>query len=375
VKVAKGVNARPTVGVLVLPSRSPVVPILADGLLRVLAQLRKVEGYGPAGTDALSPTLIRLPPPRNGLLPLLAWPLLAPLAQLELAWRVVQLRRRTRTLVFFLGLHFGPAMVIARLIGMRILYVPGGDPSRTGRWPIARRLRRAVLWIHHRLAHAIAFESQLEADAVKTGKAVAGAMRAIDVPAPQQDGLRDQVLFLARLERHKGVEEFLEVARQAPDLQFTVAGAGRLAPLVQAAERELANLRFAGFVSEEQKWRLLCRARVLILPARGGDGVPTIILEAFSAGTPVLASPVGGIPAVVVDGTTGFLLPAKDRVDLVGSLRSMLADPRLDRVASRAKKWADEQLGLDAATRRYRRLLAAVEATADRKPGATEVSA
>ena len=58
------------------------------------------------------------------------------------------------------------------------------------------------------------------------------------------------------------------------------------------------------------------------------------LLEAMAAGVPVVASPVGGIPEVVVDGATGFLVGAGDTKSLARALRALLARPRARRAAS-----------------------------------------
>ncbi|KAA9396485.1 glycosyltransferase family 4 protein [Haloarcula sp. CBA1130] len=57
------------------------------------------------------------------------------------------------------------------------------------------------------------------------------------------------------------------------------------------------------------------------------EGRPTVVYEAMAAGTPVVASRVGGIPEMVVDGETGVLVPPKDPVTLTAALDSLLDDP------------------------------------------------
>jgi starch synthase len=57
------------------------------------------------------------------------------------------------------------------------------------------------------------------------------------------------------------------------------------------------------------------------------EGMPLVVLEAMEAGVPVVASRVSGIPEVVADGATGWLVPPEDPAALAGALREALADP------------------------------------------------
>jgi glycosyltransferase involved in cell wall biosynthesis len=107
---------------------------------------------------------------------------------------------------------------------------------------------------------------------------------------------------------------------------------------------------------------LLGRSDVFVLSTLS-EGMPISILEAMAAGLPVVASEVGGIPEIVVDGETGLLVPPGDADALAGALRRLLDDPELRRRLGAAGRARVEEHFDVARSRRahlalYERLLA-----------------
>ena len=81
----------------------------------------------------------------------------------------------------------------------------------------------------------------------------------------------------------------------------------------------------------------------LLLHPANVEGLPMIILEAMALGVPVMATPIGGIPDIVRDNDTGFLIREKSSADIVRRIREVRASPEsLGRVASQAKTFISE---------------------------------
>ncbi len=141
------------------------------------------------------------------------------------------------------------------------------------------------------------------------------------------------LLYVGRLRVRKGVEVLLEAlpaARQAhPGLRLLLAGEGEQR---QALEQRCADLdlgacvTFLGRCDAARVRRLLSRACCLVVPSIY-EGMPLVILEAMAEGTPVIASAVSGIPEVVLDGETGWLVPQEDPPALTDAMVAALADP------------------------------------------------
>jgi glycosyltransferase involved in cell wall biosynthesis len=142
------------------------------------------------------------------------------------------------------------------------------------------------------------------------------------------------VLFLGRLEARKGVYDLLDaiasLRAKVPDVRLVCAGDGDRVGVARHAERlGIADaVKFTGWVGPSGKRALLENAAVLALPAYEA-GLPVGLVEAMSAGLPVVASPVGGIPEAVVDGANGYLVAPGDRGGLERSLGRLLTDRAL----------------------------------------------
>jgi len=197
--------------------------------------------------------------------------------------------------------------------------------------------------------------------------------------APDPDVPRNGVLFLGRLTPHKGVDRLLRALPQGARL--TVAGTGGHDPRPPQRDypqllRQLAggrDVRFAGAVPEEELPALHRSAAVFVLPTVRTDCygrsfaiselLGLSILEAMASGTPVLASRIDGLPEVVRDGETGFLVEPGDVTELHDRLAQLLADPALGaRMGRRGREVVLEQFTWDACARRclaaYEELLA-----------------
>jgi len=153
-------------------------------------------------------------------------------------------------------------------------------------------------------------------------------------PAPAQGARPNLVLFLGRLEPAKGIFDLLEAVAAlrpaVPDVRLVCAGDGERVAVARYAERlGIADaVRFTGWVGPSGKRALLEAAAVFALPSYD-EALPISLLEAMSAGVPVIASPVGGIPEVVVDGVSGFLAAPGDTATLERLLRKLLLDRSL----------------------------------------------
>ncbi|SFF90447.1 Glycosyltransferase involved in cell wall bisynthesis [Actinoplanes philippinensis] len=142
------------------------------------------------------------------------------------------------------------------------------------------------------------------------------------------------LVVVGRLVPHKRVEMALDavagLAGEFPGLTLTVAGQGwwedelkEYAVTLGIADR----VRFAGFVSDEEKRVLMSRAWVALTPSLK-EGWGLTIVEAGAVGTPNIAfRGAGGVEESLVDGKTGLL--ADDPADFIAKVRSLLADDAL----------------------------------------------
>ncbi len=142
---------------------------------------------------------------------------------------------------------------------------------------------------------------------------------------------RPTVLFLGRLCARKGTDELIvamrEVSRQVPDAILELGGDGDIDFYRQQAI-DLPNVRFLGWIDDVGRQAALNRATVYCLPS-WNEGLPMSVLEAMSAGLPVISTPVGGIPEAVADGVTGLLVQPGDTKGLATAICRLLLDPAM----------------------------------------------
>ncbi|MGH2766505.1 MAG: glycosyltransferase [Actinomycetota bacterium] len=124
-----------------------------------------------------------------------------------------------------------------------------------------------------------------------------------------------------------------------PEMTFVVAGDGdRRQQLEERAASILGDhIRFLGWVSNLP--RLYAALDAVVLTSKR-EGTPTPLVEAGAAGKPVVATRGGGVPNVVRDGETGFLVPPADPEAVARRILSLLDDPAAARaMGAAAKAW------------------------------------
>ncbi len=149
-----------------------------------------------------------------------------------------------------------------------------------------------------------------------------------------------KILFVGRHIERKGICYLIEAAKYLPKDQFEIriVGVGDLTEELkkQAAGMapESAEIIFTGKLSPEALANEYRTANVFTLPAivdSKGDteGLGVVLIEAMELGLPVVASNVGGIPDVVVDGVSGILVPEKDPEALANAFKKLALDAGL----------------------------------------------
>ncbi|MCU1273825.1 MAG: glycosyl transferase, group 1 [Bryobacterales bacterium] len=183
-------------------------------------------------------------------------------------------------------------------------------------------------------------------------------------------GLR--IGIIGRISQEKGQVIFIRAARllagKHPACKFVVCGAplssNPEAARYSAQVRELADglpVEFLGW--QEDVPAVLAGLDALVVPSLR-EGLPRVILEAYAAHVPVVAFVAGGVPEIVTEGETGFLVEPPTAETLAERLDSLLRKPeQLDATADRAYQAWKENFTLD---RYWRDVLAAIGTAASR---------
>jgi glycosyltransferase involved in cell wall biosynthesis len=227
-----------------------------------------------------------------------------------------------------------PAVIIARLLGRPVLvnYRSGQAPDHLRRSAIARATLRAVdlnvvpsRFLQHVLAtHGI------------PSRVIPNIIDRNRFRFRMREPLRPRLLSTRNFEGLYNVEctlrAFAAVQRRYPDATLTLVGAGSLDASLRrlSAELGLHGVAFAGRVTPEAIAQYYADADIYI-QTPDIDNMPSSILEAFSSGLPVVATDVGGVPAILTDEVHGLLAPADDADRVAAQVVRLLEDPPLSR--------------------------------------------
>jgi len=162
-------------------------------------------------------------------------------------------------------------------------------------------------------------------------------------PIPRYIDSKRNILFLGRQEKRKGLPYLLEayarLKRERPDTRLIVVGPDggmRAACERYVRQNRLEDVVFTGFVPFEELPRYYKTADVYCAPNTGHESFGIVLLEAMAAGTPIVASKIGGFADVVEDGVEGVLVPPRDADALAGAMERLLSDAALREEMGRA---------------------------------------
>jgi len=125
-------------------------------------------------------------------------------------------------------------------------------------------------------------------------------------------------MFVGRLSPEKGVSTLLHAWRDLPHVPLRIVGDGPIRTEMETRLKQdsLANVEMLGVRPLDECLRLMRRARFIVFPSEWFEGLPRVIVEAYACGKPVVASRLGAMAEVVIDGRTGLHFRAGDPADL-----------------------------------------------------------
>jgi glycosyltransferase involved in cell wall biosynthesis len=159
-----------------------------------------------------------------------------------------------------------------------------------------------------------------------------------DIDSPPVEG---RILFIGRLVPQKRVNDLIEaysmIAEDVPESELVIVGTGPLKAELEELADELSvddRIRFEGHVPDDAIPKYYASADVFVLPSVW-EGHPLTLLEAWAAGTPVIATTAEGVAEFVEHERTGYLVSPHSPDDLSEAIRHVLENESL------ARTWAD----------------------------------
>ena len=216
-----------------------------------------------------------------------------------------------------------------------IVYCPHGWVFDVAKKPSAVALTKAIeRWLSHRARRIVAISHAEHVAGQRAGiradklVLVSNGIGAVG-PGQRADwnDTRLKLLFVGRLDRQKGVDVLLEAVRPLGEhVSVRIVGD----PVVSgepglAASNRMPHVEFLGWQDKLGVAAQLNACDLVVMPSRW-EGFGLVAIEAMRAGKPVIASAIGGLPEIVVDGVTGRLVTPGDAAALAAALSSIDAE-------------------------------------------------
>jgi glycosyltransferase involved in cell wall biosynthesis len=236
------------------------------------------------------------------------------------------------------GLQMGLFQALDSLVLHRFdrLTVPsGGALQELKRWPSLRRRSQVV---HHAIEHA--------SEEVPAAPRLPGPAWPLRTAGPL-------ISIVGRLQAVKGHSIFLESAgkilAERPDAQFWIVGDGELRDELEALSAQLGLTNAVSFLGYRSDASYAMTVSDVVVCSSFYEAFPRNLLEALTLERPVVATSVGGIPEIIVDGETGILAPASDPDALAAAVLRLLKHPELaQRLAVAGRKLVGQRYTVEA---------------------------
>ena len=176
-------------------------------------------------------------------------------------------------------------------------------------------------------------------------------------------GRKNLVGYVGRLSFEKGVMNFVKamplILEKSNNIEFLIGGGGTLQSKIMDELRKnnlSQNVKQTGWIPHNEVVDYFNELKLFILPSYS-EGLPHTVLKVMACGTPVLATAVGGIPDVIKDGETGFILENNSPECIAENVMRALEHPNLDEIAKNARKRIEKKYAYEVAVANYRNFL------------------
>jgi len=296
--------------------------------------------------------------------------------EFQILRKILSLSRNVDLWICFMGDSLTLPILAARLAGKKVILVMASDyilpfemQGDILRIPLKLLLRinfivssRIVLYSERHIDEwhlgryrnkvSIAHEHFLDVDMFKIRKNI--------------EDRADTIGYIGRFSVEKGIMTFLDAIPQVfvknDEISITISGDGDLlADIEQFIDKNDPGnkIRLSGWIPHEKIPESLNELKLLVLPSHT-EGLPNILLEAMACGTPVLATPVGSVPDLVKDESTGFILKNNSSEEIAEGVMRALAYPDIGGIITNARRLVEEEYTYRAAVKEYREILTSV---------------
>ena len=304
--------------------------------------------------------------------------------QIKMCWALTKISKEIDAVIFYTGgANLFPPLLMAKVLGKKAITLVTGLGSLSYKESHTKRLfsiaYSTILNVLERanfyLSDMLIVYTESAVEFLNLGrykqKLVTTGARYIDTELFQikkeLKKRKNLVGYIGRLEEGKGVMNFVEaiprISKKQSNLKFFLGGGGPLHERIKDDLRKgdiAQKVEMVGWIPHDKVADYLNELKLLVLPSYS-EGLPTGVLEAIACGTPVLATSVGGIPDVIKDGETGFIMENNSPECIAENVIRALNGSILGKIVKNARKLIEEEYTYEAAVERYRKILINLE--------------
>lgn len=222
-------------------------------------------------------------------------------------------------------------IMIAKLFGVSTLIHLHGSEFKLYYSSRSNVTKRLIVWLIRNVDEFVVLsESWKEYIEEISGRTVTSINNYVDIRRNVIPREKGQILFLGAFIQRKGIYDLIEACSQLDvPYHLHLCGSGEN-EIVEKLVNDLdlaENVTFHGWVDTATKTHLLSKCSVMILPSYN-EGLPMTLIESLGCKIPVITTPVGAIPEVIVDGKTGYLVEPGSVCQIANKLNYVLSSPK-----------------------------------------------
>jgi colanic acid/amylovoran biosynthesis glycosyltransferase len=174
------------------------------------------------------------------------------------------------------------------------------------------------------------------------------------------DSNKVRFVSIGRLVEKKGFEYGIravaKLTKNVQNIEYTIVGDGALNEYLQNLIQELGvdnNIHMVGWKQQEEVIEILENAHILLAPSvtsKNGDqeGIPVSLMEAMAMGLPIVSTKHSGIPELIENGVSGFLVPERDSEALYEKLKYLVDRPDMwPEMGAQGRKYVEENYNIN----------------------------
>ena len=296
--------------------------------------------------------------------------------QLRIAYYLMKVPRKFNVAIFYCAQTYLPTMLAAKLRGLKTVEVATGTTAKldmpNSYWIILATINGLLEKINYTLADRIVVESETFITFMNLGKyrrkiAVNGGRYIDTLLFASRKRLQDRKYlagYVGRLAPGKGIMNFLKaiplIRKKHGGADFLIGGDGPLLPAVREETGGKAlydKVEVPGWISHDKDLTSYLNELKLLVLASYSEGLPAIVQEAMACGVVVLATSVGGIPDLVKDGETGFILEDDSPECIAGNIIRVSERPDLEQISQNARRLIEKEYTFNVIVEKWQHLL------------------